>query len=76
MTGRSDPEPAGGFATIEVVVAFVILALGLMVALEALAVASRSVGVADRLRSERLELKRSALAPPPGTVEPDAGVGP
>ncbi|MDN2581680.1 hypothetical protein [Aquibium sp. ELW1220] len=76
MTDRSDPESAGGFATIEVVIAFVILALGMMVALEALAVASRSIGVADRLRSERLELKRSALARPPGPVEPDAGFRP
>ena len=76
MNDPTEPDAEGGFATIEVIIAFVILSIGLMVALEALALASRSVGAADRLRSERLDQKRSALARQPGPVEPDAGFRP
>jgi Tfp pilus assembly protein PilV len=76
MNDPTEPDAEGGFATIEVIVAFVILSIGLMVALEALALASRSVGAADRLRSERLDLKRSALSRQPGPAEPDAGFRP
>ena len=76
MNDSREPDAEGGFATIEVVVAFVVLALGLMVALEALALASRSVVAADRLRSERLDLKRSALVRQAGTSELDSGFRP
>jgi len=76
MNDPREPDAEGGFATIEVVVAFVVLALGLMVALEALALASRSVVAADRLRSERLDLKRSALVRQAGTSELDSGFRP
>jgi Tfp pilus assembly protein PilV len=76
MNAPREPDAEGGFATIEVVVAFVVLALGLMVALEALALASRSVVAADRLRSERLDLKRSALVRQAGTSELDSGFRP
>ncbi len=76
MNDPREPDAEGGFATIEVVVAFVVLALGLMVALEALALASRSVVAADRLRSERLDLKRSALVRQAGPSEPDSGFRP
>lgn len=76
MSGHRDTGAEDGFATIEVIVAFVILAFGLMIALEALALGSRSVVAADQLRGDRLELKRSALARQPGPVEPDAGFRP
>ena len=76
MSGPRDTVAQDGFVTIEVIVAFVILAFGLMLALQALALASRSIVAADRLRSETLELKRSALSQEVGSIEPAAGFRP
>lgn len=76
MSGLRDADAEGGFATIEIIVAFVILASGLVIALEALSLASHSVVAADRLRSERLELRRTALSREAGPIEPVAGFRP